>query len=142
MEQSPFPEANSHSASQIPRPSWNPKFHYLVHNSPSLVPTMSQMYPVHTFPPYSPNTHPNIIFPSTSRSYEWFLRFTFSDQNLYAFLMYPMCTTCPDHFIITVKYSGKPPSTPRCRKWSLFLHLSKQLFPIACNSASYEVRPV
>jgi len=39
MEQSPFSEANSHSASQeILRLFWNTKAHYRAHNSPSVVP--------------------------------------------------------------------------------------------------------
>jgi len=39
MEQSPYSEANSHSASQeIPRLLWNSKVHYRVHMIQSLTP--------------------------------------------------------------------------------------------------------
>jgi hypothetical protein len=34
---------------QIPFFLWNPKFHYLVHNRPSLVPILSQITPVYAF---------------------------------------------------------------------------------------------
>jgi len=47
MEQSPSWEAISHSASQE-IPFWNPKVHYFVHKSLSLVPVLS---------------HSNIILP-------------------------------------------------------------------------------
>jgi hypothetical protein len=55
MEQSPTSEANSLLASQeIPRLLCNSKVHYRVHKSQSLVPNLSQMNPVQTFPPYFP----------------------------------------------------------------------------------------
>jgi hypothetical protein len=57
-EQSPSWEANSHSASQeIIRILRKPLVHYCVLKSPPLVPNLSQMNPVHTFPPCFPKFH-------------------------------------------------------------------------------------
>jgi hypothetical protein len=53
MELSPSWEAASRSATQeIPKILWNPKFHYLVNKSPTLVPTQRQINPVYTTSSY------------------------------------------------------------------------------------------
>jgi len=55
MEQSPSKEADSHLPNQeIPRRLWNPKAHHRVRNRLPLVPIVSQMHPVHTFPTLFP----------------------------------------------------------------------------------------
>jgi len=89
MEQNPSWEANSNSAIQeIPSLLWNPEVHYRVYKGPRLVPILSQMHPIHTFPPYSPKIQSNIIFLSKLRSSKWSLLFRFSNQNsAYIFLI-------------------------------------------------------
>jgi len=76
-------EADSHTDCQgIPCHLCNPKLHYRFHISPSLVPILSQMNPVHDFLPYFLKIHCNsIIFPSILSSFELFLPFWFSDQD-------------------------------------------------------------
>jgi hypothetical protein len=54
--------ASSRSATQeFPNILWNPKLHYRVRNSPELVPTHSQISPVHNTPPYLSKMNFNII---------------------------------------------------------------------------------
>jgi hypothetical protein len=77
-EMSPSWEVNSLSASQeTPRLLYNPNIHYRDHKSQPVV-ILSQMNPIHNFPPYFSKIQSNIMLSSTS---EWLLSFKFADQN-------------------------------------------------------------
>jgi len=63
-KQSPSSEANSRSDShEIPHILWKLKAHYHVHHSPTSVPILSQIIPVHALPSYFLKVHFNIIIP-------------------------------------------------------------------------------
>jgi hypothetical protein len=66
MEQSPSWEANMSSATQeIPRILWNLKVHRRIHNSPPLVPILSQINPVYA--PHPTSQRPILILSSHLR---------------------------------------------------------------------------
>jgi hypothetical protein len=72
MELSPSSEAASRAAAQeFPNILYNLKVQYRVHRSPPMVPTLSQINPVHTPPSYLSNIYFNIILPPTSVSSLW-----------------------------------------------------------------------
>jgi len=96
MEESHSLEANSHPASQIPSLLCNLKFHYRVHKSPPLVPILSQMHPITTFPPYVPKIHLFIILLQIGLPIGAFLS-DFPTKILYAFLISEIRVTYPAH---------------------------------------------
>jgi hypothetical protein len=78
---------------------WNPKVHYHVHRSPSLVSILSHMNPVHTVPSYLRSivivtSYLPLGLPSG------LFRSGFPANILYAFLFAPICATCPSHLIL------------------------------------------
>jgi hypothetical protein len=85
MELSPSWEAANCAATQELRSVlWNPKVHYSVHKSPSLVPIPSQINPIYTIPAHLPKIHFKIVHPPTSWSSQWSPSFRLSHQ-------YPTC---------------------------------------------------
>jgi len=83
MEQRPYREANTHSASKkIPRFSSNLKVYYCVYMKPPLVPVLSQMHPVYIFSPYLGKVHLYIFLTSMPRSSQWSLLFRLSDKKI------------------------------------------------------------
>ena len=94
-------EANWFASSQeIPRISWNSKFHYRTHKRPPTVSILGQSNPVHIPTSHLLEIQPNIIHPSTPRSPQWSLSLRFSHKDLIHPLSSPIRATCPAHLIL------------------------------------------
>jgi hypothetical protein len=66
-ELSPFGKADGPSSIQkLPNIIWNPKVHYPVYKSPTLIPILRQMNPVHTTPSYFSKIHFSDILPHSN----------------------------------------------------------------------------
>ena len=93
MQHNPSWEANRVSAShEIPRILWNPKVHYRIHKCPQPVPTLSQIYPIHTPTFHFLEIHLNIILPSSPGCPKLSLTLMFPHLNpVYASPLPHMC---------------------------------------------------
>ena len=101
MVQSPSWEANWFAASQgIPRISPNPKVHYRTHKRPPPVSILGPPNPVHIPTSHLLEIHPNIIYPSTPRSPQWFFPSGFPSKTLYTPLSSPIRATCLAHLVV------------------------------------------
>jgi hypothetical protein len=100
MVLSPSSEAAKCAATQeLPSIVWKPKIQYHVHESPPLIPILSQINPIHTITFYlrsililSTHLHlglPSCVFPSG-----------FPTKILHAFLFSANRATCPAHLIL------------------------------------------
>jgi hypothetical protein len=68
------------------------------HKSLTLIPTLSQMHPIH-LPNLFPKIHSNIIFPSRQGLMNGPNPKDFPSKILYEFLISPVRATCPAHLI-------------------------------------------
>jgi hypothetical protein len=68
------------STQELPSNLWNSKVHYRVHNSPPMIPILSQIETVHTTASYLSKIHFNITHSPTSWSSYWSLSFWLSHQ--------------------------------------------------------------
>jgi len=115
MKHSPLWQADSGSAFQeILLLLWNPKAHYRVQNSPPQIPILSQMNPVHTFPPYFLKTASNVsCLHLRLRLPSSFLPSGFPTKILYAF--YNLSHTCymprPSHLLDLIAMRSESPIT-------------------------------
>jgi hypothetical protein len=99
VEQSPSWEPNSNSTSQeILCLLWYLKIHYCIHKSPSLIPFLSQINPVHKVPSYLSKIHSNITFHQGLPS--GLFPSSFQTKILHVFLLSPIHATCPAHLIL------------------------------------------
>jgi hypothetical protein len=99
MEQNRSWEANSHSdSSRNSPPFMEPKGIFLCSREPAAGPCPELDAYGPCFPPYFPKSHCNITLPFTL----WVIcsLHVFWPPILYAFLVYPVCATCPAHLIL------------------------------------------
>jgi hypothetical protein len=74
--------------------------HHHIHNSPPLVPVLSQINPAHAPPPYSLKTHFNTLLQPIFRSSKWSFPWSFLTKLLHETLISPICATHPTHLTL------------------------------------------
>jgi hypothetical protein len=95
----PYWEADSRSSGQeIPRPLWNPNFHYRVYKNSLSVRILCKKTAVHIRLLCFLKIHFNIILSAVHLSLDDLVRF--SNHSLYTFFIFCMRATCPTRFIL------------------------------------------
>jgi hypothetical protein len=91
----------SHSAIwEISHFLWNPKIHHCVCKSPPNAPVMSQMYPIHTLPPYFLTAILTLSFHLHIGLLSGLIPSGFPIKILYAFLISPIHSIWCTHLIL------------------------------------------
>jgi hypothetical protein len=80
---------------ELPNILWNPEVHYHVHKSPSLVPILSQINPVHTTRSYLSKIHFNITFPLRLGLPSGLFPFGFPTKTIIVTGCYKICIKIP-----------------------------------------------
>ena len=119
----------------------NPKFHYRIHKSPPLVPSLSQINPLHAVPSQSFKVHFNIILPPNLRSTKWCISFRFPHQNIVCISLTPCVLHDPLILLMCwgAGYISRSPSSAQhldCTSLVLFLFStspSLSLSPALCH---------
>ena len=107
-QQSTFSKANGSSASEgIPHILWYLRIHYHVHNSPQVVPVLSQINPLHTLQSNLFKIHFNIILLSMPKSSKWYLSFRFPHQNPVCISLLPCTQHMPSYMITPIMFGGE-----------------------------------
>lgn len=128
-------EAYSLAATQeIPCILWNPKSHYCVHKSRSLVPTIIRMNLLHAIPSCFLNTHFNVILFSEPKYFKWSVSSGFPTKPLYTCLFFQFAAVCPAHLIlqdlITLSYLMRIKNRVNFSTCRFILHFMSEILAV------------